>query len=434
MEFLLSIQALSLVLLLLGIGLAFSGIRLSGWVLGWILLAGALLLQGFRSMLAYSFEHGGVDPATYAVANDWMGLGFSLLIVASMHMMREVFARHMLAEERLRVIGAAAQDAIIMTDNTGRIAFWNEAAQRIFGYSEPEARGKHLRELIVPERYRADFEKSFDSVRQNKPGQVAGNTLELAGLRKDGTQIVTEHSIAGVSIDGRWHTICIVRDITERKRFEDRIRHLANYDNLTGLPNRMLFYDRLRQAINLAGRNRHELSLLYLDLDKFKTVNDTLGHDAGDEILKGAADRIQQQVRESDTVARIGGDEFAVILPKIAGQQDAAIVARKIIDALCAVFELSGEERQQVRVGASIGIATFPVDGADMDALLKVADAAMYQAKQSGNSFSFGAAWKADSLCNSAAPVQTVLSRKEKARNSFVPGPSVQRGGGDEVL
>ena len=392
MEYLLSIQALSLVLLLLGIGLVFSGIRLSGWVLGWILLAGALLLQGFRSMLTYSFEHGGVDPATYAVANDWMGLGFSLLIVASMHMMREVFARHMLAEERLRVIGAAAQDAIIMMDNAGRIAFWNEAAQRLFGYSEQEARGKHLHELIVPERYRTEFERSFDCIGRNESGHVAGKTLELAGLRKDGTQIVTEHSIAGVSVDGQWHTLCIVRDVTERKQFEDRIRHLANYDNLTGLPNRSLFYDRLRQAINLAGRNRHELSLLYLDLDKFKSVNDTLGHDAGDEILKGAPDRIQQQVRESDTVARIGGDEFAVILPKITSEQDAATVARKIIDALFAAFELSGEKRQQVHIGASIGIATFPADGADMDALLKAADSAMYKAKQLGNSFSFGSA------------------------------------------
>lgn len=392
MQSLLSIQALSLGLLLVGIGLAFSGIRLSGWVLGWILLAGALLLQGFRSMLTYCFEHGGVEPATYAVANDWMGLGFSLLIIASMLMMREVLARHMLAEERLRIIGAVAQDAIIIMDSAGRIAFWNNAAQRIFGYSEEEARSKPLGELIVPERYRADFEKGLDSVRPDKPGQTVGKTLELSGLRKDGTQIVTEHSVAGASIAGQWHTICIVRDITERKQFEERIQHLANYDSLTGLPNRMLFYDRLRQAITLAGRNRHELSLLYVDLDKFKTVNDTLGHDAGDEILKGVADRIQQQVRESDTVARIGGDEFAVILPQIASQQDAAIVARKINDALLGAFALGDEKRHEVRIGASIGIATFPADGANLDALFKVADAAMYRAKQQGNSFCLGSA------------------------------------------
>ncbi|MGP1680562.1 MAG: diguanylate cyclase domain-containing protein [Burkholderiales bacterium] len=392
MEFLLSIQSLSIAILLAGIGLAFFNVRLSGWILGWTLLTGALLLQGFRSMLSYFIEHGGVDAATYTVANDWMGLGFSLLIVGSMHLMREVFARHRLAEERLGVIGAAAQDAIIMMDNRGRIAFWNEAAQRIFGYTEHEAQGKKLHELIVPEPYRIDFEKRMDVAGGAARGSVIGKTLELAGLRKDGTEIVTEHSISGVSIDRKWHTICIVRDITERKQFEERIRHLANYDNLTGLPNRTLFYDRLSQSINLAQRNRHEMALLYLDLDRFKSVNDTRGHDAGDMVLQGAADRIQAQVRESDTVARIGGDEFAVILPKIASPQDAAVVAEKIIEALCASFPAGDEEHGNIEIGASIGIAIFPGHGADMDALFKAADSAMYKAKQSGNSFSFCAA------------------------------------------
>ena len=390
MESLLSIQSLSLVLLLLGVVLAFSDIRLSGWLLGWILLTGALLLQGFRSMLSYFIEHGGVDPGTYTVANDWMGLGFSLLIVGSMHTMREVFARHRLAEERLRVIGAAAQDAIIMMDSKGRIAFWNEAAQRIFGYAQPEAQGKKLHELIVPESYRGDFEKKLDAAGGAVQGNVIGKTLELAGLRKDGSEIVTEHSISGVSIDRKWHTICIVRDITERKQFEERIRHLANYDSLTGLPNRALFYDRLSQAINLAQRNRHELALLYLDLDRFKSVNDTLGHAAGDDVLQGAAGRIQAQVRESDTVARIGGDEFAIILPKIASPQDAALVARKITDALCASFPAKDPAQGKIEIGASIGISIFPRDGETMDALLKTADSAMYRAKDSGNSLNFG--------------------------------------------
>jgi len=389
MQYLLSIQTLSLLLLLLGIALAFSDIRLSGWILGWILLTGALLLQGFRSMMSYFVEHGGVDAATYAVVNDWMGLGFSLLIVGSMHTMRDVFARHRLAEERLRVIGAAAQDAIIMMDSKGRIAFWNEAAQRIFGYPEQEARGKKLHELIVPEPYRVDFEKRLDVAGGAARGNVIGKTLELAGLRKDGKEIVTEHSISGVSIDRKWHTICIVRDITERKQFEERIQHLANYDNLTGLPNRMLFYDRLSQAINLAQRNRHELALLYLDLDRFKSVNDTRGHDAGDDVLKGAAERIQVQVRDSDTVARVGGDEFAIILPKIASPQDAAIVAGKIIDSLCAGFPLREPDQGKIEIGASVGIAVFPGDGKDMDALFKAADAAMYKAKQTGNCLSF---------------------------------------------
>jgi len=206
-----------------GIGLAFSDIRLSGWVLGWILLSGALLVQWFRSILNYSIEHGGVDPKIYQIADDWMGLGFSLLIVASMYMMREVLARHSLADERLRAISAVAQDAVIMMDNRGRVAFWNQAGQRVFGYSGQEARGKKLHELIVPERYRVDFEKKFVEFRTTGQGPAIGKTVELAGRRKDGVEIVTEVSISGVNINAIWHAICIFRDITERKRTEQML-------------------------------------------------------------------------------------------------------------------------------------------------------------------------------------------------------------------
>ncbi len=213
-----SIQLASLFLLLIGIGLAFSDIRLSGWVVGWILLSGALLVQWFRSVLSYSLERGSADAEIYRIADDWMGLGFSLLIVASMYMMREVLARHSLAEERVRVVSAAAQDALIMMDHRGRIAFWNEAGQRIFGFTESEARGKRLHELIIPERERAAFERNFIDFRKTGQGPVIGKTLELAGLRKDGAEIVTEVSFSGVSINSKWHAVCIFRDISERKR------------------------------------------------------------------------------------------------------------------------------------------------------------------------------------------------------------------------
>jgi PAS domain S-box-containing protein len=221
-EFVAPMQLLSLLLLLLGVGLAFSGIRLSGWIVAWILLSGALLLQGFRSILSFLAEHGGVDSATYHTANDWMGLGFSLLIVASMYMMREVFAKHRQTEDKLRIVSAAAQDAIIMMDDAGRIAFWNEAAQRIFGYGAREAQDKKLSELIVPERHRADFDKEFTVFSRTGQGPVIGKTLERAGLRKDGTEIVTEASTSAVSVDDKWHAICVVRDITERKAAEQK--------------------------------------------------------------------------------------------------------------------------------------------------------------------------------------------------------------------
>ena len=218
-----SIELASLLLLLLGIGLAFSDIRLSGWVLGWILLSGALLVQWFRSILSYSLERGNVDPVNFELADGWMGLGFSLLIVASMYMMREVLARHSLTEARLRVISAAARDAVVMMDDKGRIAFWNEAGQRIFGYSGQEAQGKKLHELIIPERHRMNFERSFIDFRRTGRGPVIGKTLELSGLRKDGTEIVTEVSVSGVNVDKQWHAICIFRDITERKRAEQML-------------------------------------------------------------------------------------------------------------------------------------------------------------------------------------------------------------------
>jgi len=181
------------------------------------------------------------------------------------------------------------------------------------------------------------------------------------------------------------------RDVTERKRIQDSILHQAHYDGLTGAPNRVLFYDRLSQGITFARRDRHELALLFLDLDKFKSINDTLGHLAGDELLRISATRIRQLLRETDTVARVGGDEFTVILPRIACRDDAAEVATKIINAVCAPCELrnSGGAVHQVAIGASIGIAIFPTDANDPDRLVEAADAVMYRAKLKGNSYRF---------------------------------------------
>jgi PAS domain S-box-containing protein len=218
-----SIQLVSLFLLLIGVALAFSDIRLSGWVVGWILLSGALLVQWFRTVLSYSIARGGADSVYFQSADDWLGLGFALLIVAAMYMMRAVLAWHSLTEQRLRVISAAAQDAVVMMDNKGKIAFWNKAGERIFGYPAEEARGKTLHELIIPAQHRAEFERNFIDFRRTGRGPVIGRTLELAGLRKDGKEIATEASISGVSIDSKWHAICIFRDVTERKHAEHMI-------------------------------------------------------------------------------------------------------------------------------------------------------------------------------------------------------------------
>jgi diguanylate cyclase (GGDEF)-like protein/PAS domain S-box-containing protein len=168
-------------------------------------------------------------------------------------------------------------------------------------------------------------------------------------------------------------------DITERKLFERRLRQMAFSDALTGIPNRALFFDRMNHAIEMAKRDGRAFALLFLDLDQFKNVNDNLGHSAGDMVLKEAAQRLKGCIRGSDTVARMGGDEFAVILTEIMNIGDAEIVARKIVDSLAAPFHFGNRE---CSVGVSIGISLYPADGSDADELLKRADTAMYHAKK----------------------------------------------------
>jgi diguanylate cyclase (GGDEF)-like protein/PAS domain S-box-containing protein len=182
--------------------------------------------------------------------------------------------------------------------------------------------------------------------------------------------------------DGSIYALCgISTDITERKDIEEHMRHMAQYDGLTHLPNRALFSDRLQQALAAAKRDRNHLALMFLDLDKFKPINDTYGHAVGDLLLKEAAQRIQDCLRASDTAARIGGDEFVVLLPVVEAEQDAGIVGEKIRHALAQPFELAGHT---LHISSSIGIAVYPEHGADEKLLVKSADIAMYHAKKNG--------------------------------------------------
>ena len=182
--------------------------------------------------------------------------------------------------------------------------------------------------------------------------------------------------------DGGIYAVCgISTDISKRKEIEEHMSHMAQFDALTHLPNRALFNDRLQQAIATAQRHKEHLALMFLDLDKFKPVNDTYGHSVGDMLLKEVAQRIQNCLRDSDTAARLGGDEFVVLLPTIEVEQDAGKVAEKIRQSLNLPFELAGHS---VQISSSIGIAVFPQHGKDEKLLVKNADIAMYQAKKSG--------------------------------------------------
>src|SRR5947209_20137797 len=182
-----------------------------------------------------------------------------------------------------------------------------------------------------------------------------------------------------VNVHGRQLLYSIIHDVTERKRTEEALAHQALHDGLTGLPNRLLLQDRLTQSIRMAERDGRPFALCVIDLDRFKDVNDTLGHLAGDQLLQEVAFRLRQALRASDTVARLGGDEFAVVLPD-ADAHAATLAAQKVVEALGASLLLEGCE---VAVGASVGIAVYPEHGGDAETLLRKADVAMYVAKQS---------------------------------------------------
>jgi len=214
-----------------------------------------------------------------------------------------------------------------------------------------------------------------------KDGVVHG--FEVRFRRCDGTVIWVRNTARAVhDADGRvlYHEGSL-EDITERKRAEETIKHLAYHDDLTGLPNRRLFNDRLTLALAHAQRSQQKLAVMLLDLDHFKEVNDTLGHSVGDQLLQVVSKRLASLLRKGDTVARMGGDEFMLLLPEIAGGEGAAEVAQKILEAFREPFILDDHE---IHVTTSIGIALYPEDGEDGDTLMKNADIAMYRAKDGG--------------------------------------------------
>lgn len=207
---------------------------------------------------------------------------------------------------------------------------------------------------------------------------------EFHNKRKDGTLFWEMASISPISDESGKvsHYVAVKEDITERKELRDRLEQMAQFDMLTGLPNRRMFLDRLAQSVAIAKRSGQRFGLLFVDLDGFKRINDTYGHDAGDRVLKTVAARLSACIRISDTAGRIGGDEFTVILGTLANYSDAGQVAEKILAALRRPITLP--DGRQDAIGSSIGISVFPEDAQDGDGLLATADDAMYQVKHNG--------------------------------------------------
>ena len=275
-----------------------------------------------------------------------------------------------------------AQDAISVTGTDARVSFWNKGAERLFGWTAEEAIGKTKAQLGIVEQQ--EFDTAYPILLQQ--GVWSG---EVQKRRKDGGLLTVESHLTLVRDDaGKPQSVLYIQtDITQRKQAEQEIEDLAFFDPLTGLPNRRLLLDRLRQAVASCRRNRHTGGVLFIDLDSFKSLNDTLGHDQGDVLLQQVALRLRACVpRGSDTVARHGGDEFVILLEGFSGEPEdiarqAEAVAEKILAAFAAPFKL---DHHQHHSSASIGVALFDEEIGDVDELLKRADLAMYQAKTAG--------------------------------------------------
>jgi diguanylate cyclase (GGDEF)-like protein/PAS domain S-box-containing protein len=413
------------------------------------------------------------------------------------------------SEERFRAVSATAQDAIITIDGAARISFWNGAAERILGYSSEEAVGQQVHEFLAPARFRQKAGEGMKTFISTGAGGAVGKTTQLAAIRKDGTEIAIEISLAGARLGGDWQAVGILRDVTARTEMENKLqlvnillrtqmeaspdgilvvdlsrriisfnqrfadmwqipmadlkigndattltkvtaamkdpqaflarveylhehpaeesqeelqttggrfieRHslplntaagdylgrawffrditqsklaaaqavrIARYDGLTGLANRSVFVEALQNAVARAKRGEKGFAVIYLDLDHFKDVNDTLGHPVGDALLEAVADRLRSNTRASDTLSRFGGDEFAVIVGEIRDPSDASVLANKLIDAMGDPYLIQGNV---IYSGASIGIDIYGPEASDAETLLSHADVALYRAKSEG--------------------------------------------------
>lgn len=285
------------------------------------------------------------------------------------------------AEEQVRLferVFVNANEAIMITDASNNILAVNPAFTVISGYAAEEVTGKNPR-IFASGLMDSDFYKNLWS-EINATGKWQG---EMVDRRKNGEIFAEWLSISALrDLSGKLtHHVALMTDISERKAAEARMVYLAQHDLLTDLPNRLLFQDRLQQAINHAERQQTNVALLFMDLDRFKDVNDTLGHNLGDLLLKEVAHRIQQSVRSSDTISRQGGDEFVIMLPDLVDLGDIMLVVDKLIDSMAKPYDLNGHV---VYVTTSVGVSVYPQDGVDIETLIRNADTAMYQAKDAG--------------------------------------------------
>ena len=285
------------------------------------------------------------------------------------------------SEQRYRQMLDTAQEGVWLRDGNARTVFVNRRMSDMLGYTAEEMMGRPVYDFMDAEA-RAEAERRFARRRSGECQQH-----DVRYKHKDGSDVWTIVSASPIyDDDGEFAGVFgMITDITERKRQEETVWRQAYHDALTGLPNRALFEDRLSQLIMMSDRQDVHLAIMFIDLDRFKQVNDTLGHDVGDQLLKIVAERISACLRSGDTVARMGGDEFTALLPGITQPEDVIKVAQKVLESLAQPIEVAGHE---LYAPGSIGISMYPTDGHDVQTLLKHADIAMYRAKEQGGGYS----------------------------------------------
>jgi diguanylate cyclase (GGDEF)-like protein/PAS domain S-box-containing protein len=288
------------------------------------------------------------------------------------------------SEARTRAVLENVADGIVTLTDEGVIESFNRAATTLFGYTEQEAIGQPFRVLLAPEQRAASMGLRAGSLHVAALEPRSGHLGDLIGCRKDGSAFAMELDFSNLQLDSRNIHVACLRDVSQRRTYTATLQHAALHDPLTDLPNRVLFGDRVTQAIRVALRKSEPLALLLMDLDGFKEVNDTFGHQCGDELLKAVAERLVGCLREGDTVARLGGDEFGILPLGITDLAGVASVAWKLQQALEEPFAVGD---QAIKVRASIGMTLIPEHGDNIDDLLRRADLAMYEAKEAGGGY-----------------------------------------------
>jgi len=283
-------------------------------------------------------------------------------------------------EARYRGLLEAAPDAMVVVNQSGEIVLLNVQAEKQFGYRRDELIGQKMKNIIpkgFAERLIADALRSAEDAL----AQQIGTGTELNGRRKDGSEFPIEIMLSPLEGAEGVLVTAAIRDITTRKKAEALMIHSSEHDFLTGLPNRMLLNDRVNQAIRMAIRHKRKVAVLFLDLDGFKHINDSLGHPTGDKLLQSVGKRLVDCVRGSDTVSRQGGDEFVVLLSEEEDSEDASVIAKRMLRA---VAEAHFIDQHDLHITCSVGVSVYPDDGLNAEALIKNADTAMYQAKENG--------------------------------------------------